>query len=214
MKWLSQILCILLIFDSSLSYSQSILCQYDSANNSPNLGVLPDEDPLRDPAAYPRVPVRPNAPPQLARKYDIEAFGCKRQYTLAGHYMPLDSFHRQDAEKLRPIVSDIPDAINSLNAYQDNKRTLKTLGYVGTAGIVIAVAGAFLAGEIDTYEGDPHRPSPIVRYSPMFAGIGIVVGTILYGLIRLDSNEDNLADTVKYYNEAHPSQPVKLDFGG
>src|SRR4051812_29991991 len=85
------------------------------------------------------IPKRPTAPPKLGRDVPTQSFRCQRAYVYRGHEFNCDSNVHQDAEHLRPIVKDVPEALNELNLYQKNKRSIRVLAYVGTIGLLVII---------------------------------------------------------------------------
>src|SRR5690348_8101983 len=75
------------------------------------------------------IPRMPSAPPVLSKKLPVEEFSCTRMVRYRGQTINCDSNLRWDGENLRPIFEDNPAAINELNAYQSNRRSLNNLAY-------------------------------------------------------------------------------------
>src|SRR6185503_14385285 len=90
------------------------------------------------------IPQLPSAPPPIAGGSPSDTFRCTRYFTWKGKKYECDSFVRQDAEKLRTIVGDVPQAVNELNDYQATRMSVRNAAYVGTAGLVLLIAGVIL----------------------------------------------------------------------
>ncbi len=151
------------------------------------------------------IPKRPSAPPFLQTEGPSEIFKCERVMIYRGKPLSCDSYMRQDAERLRPILSSVPPAINELNLYQANRRKVTTLAYVASAGLVLALASRLIPQS-------PEGTLVSARDVTLIGGLGVAGGSLLYGLSFLRTNETHLGNAVEYYNRAHPRDPIELQF--
>src|SRR4051794_23207299 len=87
------------------------------------------------------IPKLPSAPPPIPTGSPSDTFRCTRYFTWKGKRYECDSFVRQDAEKLRTIVGDTPQATAELDDYQATRASVHNTAYVATAGLVLFVAG-------------------------------------------------------------------------
>jgi hypothetical protein len=148
-----------------------------------------------------------NAPPQLEKAKKIESIGCQRTYDQTGHPASIDSFHRQDAEKLREVIRDVPDAVSELNTYQKNRRSIQNAAYVGTVGALLILAGIIASNQAT----DPAQKKTY-RYGGLIGGLSILGGTLVYSVGVLRGNEEHLNNAVRSYNQTHPEKPIALQF--
>lgn len=159
-----------------------------------------------------RVPREPSAPPQLTRKIDVQFFGCHRQFEYRGKLFNADSNNRQDGEKLRPILNEVPAAVAALNAYQRNRRKVRVSAYVGTAGLVLGAAAFIIGGQMTNGTGDLTATGTTVRTVGAISGLGITVASFFYGFGYLKTNEENLSKAVSIYNRSRPDDAIELKF--
>lgn len=154
-----------------------------------------------------KIPSAPNAPPQLARKKKTDPFGCKREFKYKEEVYPIDSYHQQDAEKLRPVIDTVPSAVSELNTYQSNRRAARTAAYFGTFGILIMIGGLLLSNSFESEED-----ANTIRTLSLFGGLGISAGSFIYSFSVLNANESHLDQAVRKYNHQNPRTPVELQF--
>lgn len=160
-----------------------------------------------------QIPKKPTAPPSLIRKVPAErSFQCDRQFTHKGKTYDCDSFFKQDAEGLRPIIQDVPEAVMELNAYQATRRNLRTMAYVSTAGFVIALTGLLAGSRFKDPDGRTSSTGHSIRNIGLIGGLGIAAGSLIYGISLIKTNETRLGSAVQSYNTAHPETPIELQF--
>jgi hypothetical protein len=159
-------------------------------------------------STYSGVPDQPFAPPTLKRPVIKDAFHCERTFLYKGKTYGCDSYVQRDAERLRIFVSDIPEATSEIDTYQRNRKNVRTAAYVGSLGILFALAG-ILVGPLVT-NSDVGRSD--IRTVTSYAGGGITLGAIAFGVITLNNNESHIDRAVALHNEAHPTTPIVLQF--
>jgi hypothetical protein len=133
-------------------------------------------------------------------------YGCKRTFLYRGKRRPTDSYNRQDGEKLRPVLSTVPEAIQDLETYQKNRRRISTGAYIGTAGLVMAIGGLIASYQ---FTGDTKRQ---IRTIGLLGGLSIGVGSAIYSLAILRTNESYLQRAAEKYNRTRPDDPIVLQF--
>lgn len=153
-----------------------------------------------------RLSTSPETPLQLTPKVVKRDPVCKRLFLFKGKLDTVDSYNRQDGEKLRPILSDTPAALAELDEYQANRRKVRISAYMGTAGLLIALGSVILSNQFDTATRNT------VRNIGLISGLSIGVGFTVYSLAVLRTNEAHLQKAVDRYNEANPSQNLELRF--
>jgi hypothetical protein len=151
------------------------------------------------------IPQRPSAPPLLQTEGPADTFKCERTFVYRGKPLICDSYMRQDAERLRPILSSVPTAVAELDSYQRNRRKVTTLAYVASAGLVLLLGSRLLPQSSSNSLITP-------RNIGLYGGMGLAAGSVLYGLSFLRTNEAHLGNAVEYYNRAHPRDPIELQF--
>ncbi len=147
------------------------------------------------------IPKTPTAPPSLFTKPAPNTFQCQRLYVYEGKTYSCDSNLRSDGEKLRPILEQNPDAANLLDTYQASQQSLKTTAYVGTAGLLLLIAGA-VSGS----------PNGFLRGSLLFGGLIVMEESFRYGYLERERNEAILGNAVQTYNRANPDKTIQLKF--
>jgi hypothetical protein len=157
---------------------------------------------------YSGVPDKPFAPPTLRRPEMKDAFHCERTFLYKGRTYGCDSYVQRDAERLRIFVSDVPEATSEIDTYQRNRKNVRTAAYVGSVGILIAIAG-ILVGPLIT-SSDVGRSD--IRTVSTYLGGGITLGSIAFGFVTLNNNESHVDRAVALHNEAHPKTPIVLQF--
>lgn len=156
----------------------------------------------------PRAPIAP--PTAQAKKVPDNPFRCDRLIKYRGKTLACDSALRRDGESLRVIFAHTPDALGELDQYQTGRNNLRYSAYVGTAGLLLVltsnlVTNLFVADTKATARQDTSR---ILRY----AGGGIALGSIFYGLSSLHSNEAHLQNAIIKYNASEPDKPIEILF--
>jgi hypothetical protein len=168
------------------------------------LAQAADPPPSRYKEQESQIPKRPSAPAPLPGGSPSDTFRCTRYFTWKGKTYECDSYVRQDAEKLRTIVADVPDAVAELDAYQATRVKLRTAAYLGTAGLIVTVIGLAAANRLD---------NPVfARYLSLTAGLGLSAGSFVYAVGAIQANEAHLGSAVQFYNSARPQTPIELQF--
>jgi len=166
---------------------------------------------LRDPPPRPRIddptgiPTLPSTPPQLGPSLKVRYFSCNRQFLHQGNLNLIDSYHRQDGEKLRSVINDVPEAVSELNIYQRNRRRVMTAAYVSSIGLLV-----FLISQVIPADGDQGIKN--IRRNMTYGGPAISLGSIIYSFTLIKRNETHLDNAVNNYNAARPEDPIKLQF--
>gem|GEM_PF-597561 len=164
------------------------------------------------------IPTAPTTPRQLSRTVPEGSYRCQRQYKYKGKLQGCDSYLHQDAERLRPILQDIPEAVAELDAYQENRRSIQKLAYVGTLGLGMYLLGGLIGDRFtardpaDTKKVYVTNTGQAVKRLSKYLGLGIAAGSIAYGFTVLHTNEKHLRKAVDVYNRARPDDPVELMF--
>jgi hypothetical protein len=154
------------------------------------------------------IPQLPKAPAPIPGGSPSDTFRCTRYFTWQGKKFECDSFVRQDAENLRTIVANVPQAVTELDDYQATRSSLKNTAYIGSAGLVLFVAGLLLHGRFS----DEAPAGQNISRGISILGLGAAGGSFIYALGQIQANELRLGSAVQYYNTAHPDTPVELQF--
>lgn len=149
-----------------------------------------------------------STPAEVNRRSAESPFKCPRSFVYQGKHISCDSNVRKDAEGLRPILNSVPDAVSELNIYQKNRRDVQTAAYVGSLGLIIVLAGLILSSTFDPQ--DPQRIT--VRNYAGFGGLGLTIGSAIYGFSVINANEAHLDKAVQNFNQARPHSPIELEF--
>jgi len=135
-----------------------------------------------------------------------QPLGCKRLFSLGNKLFVIDSYNYQDAERLRPFIESVPEALEELNQYQKNRRAVKMSAYAGTAGLILFLGSAILSNE---FSGSTQKT---IRTLGLISGLGVGLGFTAYSLITLRTNESHLEKAVNYYNQKNPEKAITLHF--
>lgn len=168
------------------------------------------------------IPKTPSPPPDISSKAPSDIFRCERYYTYKGEKLTCDSTAAADGEKLRPLMMDSPDALTELDTYQRNRRRLRSAAYIGTGALLAILATSFAKQRYsdaakNATVGDNDSVATFQAQADFFnilywTSIGIGVGTVVFGVSMLQTNEAHLGSAVQHYNHAHPTQPIELQF--
>lgn len=144
-------------------------------------------------------------PPKLSRQIPVTAyFGCRRAFRWKEKTYLADSYYKNDAGRLKLVVRDTPDALRAIDRYQNNQTSARIAAYVGSVGLMVAVASLF----INTSDPTWNR----IRNIGLVGGLSLAGGSFLVNFTILRTNESNIKDAVQYYNGAHPQTPIDLQF--
>jgi hypothetical protein len=156
----------------------------------------------------PRAPMPP--PSAKARKIPDNPFRCDRLIKYRGKILPCDSALRRDGESLRAIFANSPAALDELDRYQAGRNAVRYSAYVGTTGILVALTGSLIANALidDSRTTARSDTAKVLRIS----GIGLTVGSVIFGLSALRSNEEHLQSAIIKYNASQPDRPIEVLF--
>jgi hypothetical protein len=161
-----------------------------------------------------QIPQIPSAPPSLLQRApEQQYFHCERAFVYQGKMLECDSNVARDGERLRPILQDTPAALDELNTYQRNRRNVRTAAYITTLGVALMLAGyainrppfenfGFPLGEITIKTGGYF----------VLSGMALSIGGVIYALSVTKTNDQHLQSAVTNFNQAHPNQPIELQF--
>jgi hypothetical protein len=156
----------------------------------------------------PRAPMAP--PIAQAKKIPDNPFRCDRLIKYRGRVLPCDSALRRDGDSLRSIFEKSPEALDELDEYQSGRNSLRYSAYVGTAGLVLALTSGLLANAfID--ENHPTGRKDTAKVIQL-GGLGITLGSVLFGLSKLRNNEEHLQTAIIKYNATSPDRPIEVLF--
>lgn len=159
------------------------------------------------------LPTTPSTPVQLGQKTVKPLFvGCHRDYIYREKTYDCDSTVRQDGENMRHILTLVPAAEVLLDEYQHTNRSIKKLAYVGTAGLVVALAGFIVSTRYYTPDGKDSGTSRLIRTASVISGLTLTVGSFVTGFTIAQTNERRLIEAVDLYNKERPKDPISLQF--
>ncbi|MBI3534408.1 MAG: hypothetical protein HY072_02835 [Deltaproteobacteria bacterium] len=157
--------------------------------------------------AYKKTPSVLKTPkPLFLKPPAIKAFGCQRKYLYEGKVLECDSNLSRDGENLRPILSQVPEALSELNIYQKNRRNIKYLSYLGTLGLTVMGLGLIFQS------GKTGSEAVLIRNLVFFPGVMLAGGSFIYGFVFLTANEEHLVRAVDTYNDANSEKQIELRF--
>lgn len=158
------------------------------------------------------IPIKPTALPPLPTRTSTDFFQCQRFFVYQGQQIACDSNIRLDGENLRQTIKEVPQALAELDLYQKNRAKTGKAAYIGTLGLFIAVAGSLISVHYLDSQGNPTPTSDLLRNSSMIGGAGIMIGSFISTLSFIKRNEIHIEKAVNYYNQAHPENPIELQF--
>lgn len=158
------------------------------------------------------IPIKPSAPPPLPTRTSTDFFQCQRFFVHQGQRIACDSNVRLDGENLRQTIQDVPQALAELDLYQKNRAKTGKAAYIGTLGLFLAVAGSLISLHYLDSAGNSTQTSDIIRNTSMIGGGGIMVGSFISTLSFIKRNEIHIGKAVNFYNQAHPENPIELQF--
>jgi hypothetical protein len=128
------------------------------------------------------------APPSTqSRKIPDNPFRCDRLIQYRGKVLPCDSALRRDGESLHSIYEHSPEA-----------------------GILIAATAGIIANIVNDQNHQLGRQdtAKVLRA----AGLGLTVGSVVFGFSALRANEDHLQSSIIKYNASAPDHPIEVLF--
>ncbi len=153
------------------------------------------------------IPTAPSAPPSLTPQKPTNVIRCQRRFIYRGKQLDCDSNLERDAERLRPVFKDVPEAIAELDMYQKTREQVRSLGYAGGLGLGMAFTG-FLLSRTTTNE----QTARDWRVMGIGGGLLVLGITLATGLVALGNASDHLGNAVKQYNQARPGDPIEFQF--
>lgn len=162
-----------------------------------------------------KIPHKPSSPPSLIQKEPPRIYHCERYYVYQGKPFECDSNLGNDAERLRPLMEDVPAAITELDAYQSNRQQVRMAAYFGTLGILAMITGLVI-GRIGASKNspafDPVSGSPNLGGWVLIGGLGLTVNSLIFGISVGRTNEAHVGNAVQNFNQVHPDRPIELKF--
>jgi hypothetical protein len=174
--------------------------------------VDPDAQIEAVPESIPAGPKKPSAPRALKQPTIVDTFHCERRFLYMGKVYGCDSNVQRDAERLRPLMADVPAALAELDTYQRNRQSVRVAAYVGSIGLLAAIGGVLISRTFTDSNGNATNASIAFRNYALAGGLGITGISLLYGLSVLSTNESHIDNAVRYHNQAHPNTPIELQF--
>lgn len=165
------------------------------------------------PESIPAGPQKPTPPAAIPQPRAPEPFRCERKFVYQGKVFDCDSNVQRDAERLRPLMTDVPAALADLDTYQRNRQNVRDAAYVGSVGLFLVIAGLLASRTFTDTNGNLTNTGTQVRSYSAFGGGGLVILSVAYGWATLYRNESYVDDAVKLHNEAHPNTPIQLQLG-
>lgn len=153
------------------------------------------------------IPKKPSTPPALTQKVPTDIPHCERYFVYQGHTLECDSNVGKDAERLRSLMQDVPNALAELDQYQSNQKQIKVAAYLGSLGLLVALAGILIKPPFDKVSG-----APLAGGFVILGGLGLSVNSFIYGLSLMKANEAHIGTAVDLFNSAHPDRPIQLQF--
>jgi hypothetical protein len=157
-------------------------------------------------------PKKPTAPHAIKQPEVIDSFRCERRFRYKGKLLECDSNVQRDAERLRPVMEDVPAALAELDTYQRSRQNVRTAAYVGSVGLLVALGGVLLSRSFTDSNGNLTNTGLQVRTVSLIGGLGITGISFGFGWITLHKTESYIDNAVRLHNQAHPDTPIELQF--
>ena len=158
------------------------------------------------------IPKVPSAPTVARPRTVQDSFHCERYVLLGDQKLACDSNVRRDGEKLRTFFESTPLALAEIDIYQRNLMRARSSAYLGSLGLVLAIAGFFVSQRFADNNGTLSNTGRVLQNTFILGGLGLSVGSFVFGYSFIRSNEAHLSRAVQHYNDAHPNAPMELQF--
>lgn len=155
------------------------------------------------------IPQNTTQGPSLGARGMPEVIQCSRDFTWKGRRYPCDSFFRRDAEGLRAVIAEVPEALEILSQYQRTRRNVRIAAFTATGGV--AVAGVAFAASRAFYPNGGNDAT-LVRNVGIGIGLVVVVTSFVSAFVLQQINEARLNRLAVTYNSAKPDTPIGLEF--
>jgi hypothetical protein len=154
------------------------------------------------------IPTQPSKPPLSKQIKPPEIPRCERYFLFDGRRLECDSNVGRDAERLRPLMKDVPEALAELDIYQQNLQKVKLAAYLGTAAAAAGLFGLLISG------GPTNKDGGGITTGGYFIIGGAILGinSFIYGFSLATWNERHISRAVDFYNAAHPERTIELQF--
>jgi hypothetical protein len=149
----------------------------------------------------------PTAPVTISRKISKPNYPCYREYLYRGESIGCDSTLGPDGEGLRPVVKQVPESVALLDQYQKDRRNLKNLAYVGSAGLVTLLLTQYAVSRITDASA-----RTLVQTLGTATGAGLLAGGLVWGLVVVYRSDGRLEEITRIYNAKRPDDPIQLQF--
>ena len=150
------------------------------------------------------IPKQPSLPPPMAQPTAKFLYECERLYRHQGKTLSCDSPSQADGDKLRPLFQEVPSALEELELYQWNKRTLNRTAYLSSLGVAIALIG--YAVNRPAFQDGMIKPGGYL----ILSGLGLSAASFAYGISVNRANEGHFKKAIENYNQARPDEPIEL----
>lgn len=155
-----------------------------------------------------QIPKKPSAPPLQKVRKAKPIPHCERFFVYQGRQLECDSNVGRDAERLRPFVETVPEAMAELDLYQENRKKMRYAAYLGTFSLLTIVAGILVSRPPIDENSGAIRPGGFLILLGLVGGVNATI----WGFTASTSNERHIGNAVNYYNAAHPDRPIELQF--
>ncbi len=143
--------------------------------------------------------LKPSTPPALKQPEVMDAFRCERQFLYKGKILDCDSNVQRDAERLRPIVQDVPAAVAELDIYQRKRQNMRVAAYGVSAGLMLVLVGGLLLPKnfFENSGGSVGGAGIPIRGFSLAAGGGMTLFWLGYGYFKVITNGPHIDQAVQ-----------------
>jgi hypothetical protein len=154
------------------------------------------------------IPTTFSMPPHLSQKKPPVLPHCERYFIYSGKKFECDSNLGKDAVQLRSIISSVPDALAELDSYQETRVRMTKSAYVGSTGLMTAVAGFLISRPLIDQQTHQLRTGGYL----VAGGLTVAFVSMIYAFTSISSNDSHLLKAVEIFNTAHPENPIEIQF--
>lgn len=149
-------------------------------------------------------------PEKLGRPIPEKKSTCERMIRIGNEVFSCDSAVATDAENLRSYLLNNPEAIKELDLYQSNRKKIRAGAYIGSAGLLFVLGNSVFSKLFYRQDPEKTKKQEALASTLRLTGLAVSVGTVLYGISFLKSNESHLNRAIDLYNEKNPNRKIEF----
>jgi hypothetical protein len=147
-------------------------------------------------------------PPVLSKPIPSKKGNCERLIRVGDEVFACDSPVATDAENLRSLLKNTPEALKELDLYQQNRKKVRIGAYTGSLGVFLILGNSLITNLVTKDQAARDSLGKNLR----LAGVALTLGSVVYGITYLRSNETHLQNAMDRYNEKNPNKKIEFLF--